>query len=298
MNVRKVLTACLCLQVAVLSVVILNNNQQQINSKLVDFDIFKVDKITISDSAQPNFTLKKQGELWNIPIIFDFPASVDRVNKFLMRLSSLEKSQPVAVTDESALRFKVGAANFEKKISFSANDETLATVLLGASPTFNKVYVKLHNDNGIYLIPLNINEISSKHVDWMSRDQLHVDLEKISGVTNDNFNLKKIQKEFLLQEMSENQIADKAKIDSLVNNLVKINYRDVIGLKKGSSKPELTYSLQLASGNTIDYHFNKISDDSYSLQTSDSDYMYLVDEKTYKNVSIEKNKLLADAEID
>ena len=117
--------------------------------KLLNVDAGEADTIRIDGGEGEHVTLERQEDEWRLPELSGFPANQASVERLLGRLTDLDKGWPVATTGSASRRFKVADSAFERKLTLSKGDETLAALFVGTSPGFRKVHVRLPGEDAI-----------------------------------------------------------------------------------------------------------------------------------------------------
>ena len=92
---------------------------------LLGFDAEKVDRLVIEGPEAAKVALTKTDGNWHLPDAADFPADRDKIEQLLKRLRELRGGTPVATTPGAQQRFRVSDADFERRITLSAGDQTL-----------------------------------------------------------------------------------------------------------------------------------------------------------------------------
>jgi len=114
----------------------------QAEEKVLSFDEKEVDSLRIEDGTD-SVLLKKQEGKWLLPESDDFPANQSSIERLLGNLATLKKGWPVTKTRSAVRRFKVDEKQFERKLVLLSGDEAQATLYVGTSPGFRKVYVRM-----------------------------------------------------------------------------------------------------------------------------------------------------------
>ncbi|MEW8438320.1 MAG: DUF4340 domain-containing protein, partial [Candidatus Thiodiazotropha taylori] len=83
---------------------------------------------------------EKKAGAWVLPDMADFPVNSDKVQQFFDRLEALRSDTPVATSDGARERFKVSDEQFERRITLTQSDETLARLYLGSSPGMRLIH--------------------------------------------------------------------------------------------------------------------------------------------------------------
>ena len=131
----------------------------------LEFDIGSVDQFVISDSAQ-SVTLSKHDEGW---MIEDLPADLSKVEGILGKMAALDAPWPVATSSESAARFEVQENNFQRRVRLLAGTTTVADMLLGTSPGYQRVHARQTDGSEIYSVALSNYELPTTLDGWLDK---------------------------------------------------------------------------------------------------------------------------------
>ena len=180
------LSVFLCLQVVLISVIYWQRSQQ-IDSyqtePLFSFDRDKLDKIVIMGAEQTeNAVLTKDENAWFLANLNQLPVSQSQLDTALDKLSALTTNWPIATTKASHQRFELQEDNFQRRIQLFQEGNKVADLLLGSSPGFRKVHLRMLGDDNVYALPLNTFDFPIKDQQWLDKSLLAVrDIKHIQG---------------------------------------------------------------------------------------------------------------------
>lgn len=240
---------------------------------LVDFERDRVTGIRIQvQDAEPALVVKTQNG-WIIPALGDLPAAERKVTELLSKVEGLEKGLPVATSAQALKRFKVAEDGFERKLTLESGDGTLATLYLGDSAGFRRLFVRADGDGSVYEAELGLFDAPDKSEDWSDRTLLHLDAEGIQRLAIAGMTLERTDKGWRLTDLAEGEEQDPQSIEDLVRRLTSI---DFLGVLAGDEPPaviqdpppvEITAALE--SGDNIEYRISKLEEgDDYLLEAS------------------------------
>ncbi len=260
----------------------------QPEESLLSVDLQIVDAMTI-EGADKTLRLEKTEGLWQLPTLANFPVSQIKFEQVLGKLNQLKKGWPNATTEEAAMRFKVSTKQFERKLTLYKGKQAVQTILIGTSPGFRKVHVRIDGDQNIYTIEFSAFELSLESNDWVDQSKLHISEGELVKVELPSFTLKREGEVFLVENLKEGEITAQQEASSLVQKLERINYLEVLGDEDQESYhqsvPEFAYIIHLKEGKQLTYSFSKPEGwDDYVLKRSDLGYFFKVSADTVKQI--------------
>jgi hypothetical protein len=245
-------------------------------AKLLAFTPEQIDQLQI-DSGDGSLELRKADGQWTLPGHFDAAADAQKIDSLLSTLLAIERSWPVAKTDEAIQRFKVADDGFERRLRFKAGDRELATLLLGNSPGFRKVHARLSGESQVLDIPFSTYQASIKAVDWVDRNVLQLKPEQISALELPDARLVRKEGEFELVGLSETEQTDREQARQLVDRLARLRIQDVVSRAEGSlpNPVALSLTLELSDGRKVHYDFAKGEEEGTALlKVADRPHVY------------------------
>jgi len=245
---------------------------------LLDLEADPITEIAITgDEGQVR--LAREGDGWVLAELDGFPADNTRVQTLLDTLIGLRRPLPVATTEEARQRFKVAADDHERLLTLRGGGGDLATLIVGDSPGFRRVYARLDDEQAIYDLPLALFELSADADDWAARDQLRLDAEAITGVTADDWTLSKTDDGWRLEDAEAESDADA--IANLIRRIANLGYQGVIGTEAPAEadldSPAMMLDISLSDGSSREYRIAALGEDEqqdYVLKSSSSPYYF------------------------
>jgi hypothetical protein len=244
-------------------------------------------------------TLKRVGDGWVIAELADFPADRGRVHQLLTRLGELKRPLPVATSPEALNRHKVGDDAFERRLTLKAGDQAVATLILGDSPGYRRIFARPAGDAAVYDLDLPLYDVSDRRDDWLARDQLRVDRETIERVASGDWALVKGDEGWRLEGADVSP--DQGAVDDLLSRLSGLSYRTVLGTADrpefGQSKPGLELTLGLSDGTSRGYRISSTTDRGDRVLKSDAGpWYYRLSEFDLEGIEgLDRAKLLGES---
>jgi len=259
-----------------------------VSTVFLSFEPTEVDAISLDDGKDV-LRLERSDGRWILPNTFDFPASTTKVDEFLQTLTTLHAGFPVGNTLEAAKRFKVVDSAFERKVTFSNDDGTLATLYLGTSPGFKKVHARRGEQEETYAIPFSLYLAATKPAQWEDQQFLHLDPATIERIGMPSFTLQRSDGAFTLSDLGPTEQIAEAPINDLLDRITRLDFQEVIGKgdlpKEQMGDEKFYYTIELKSGEKVHYSFSKPKGTSdYVLTVSSTEYRFKVPSYTVEAI--------------
>jgi len=260
----------------------------QAEERLLSFNRQAVDGLRIEDGTD-SLVLKKQEGKWLLPESGDFPASQANVKRLLDKLAVMEKGWPVAKTRSAARRFTVSEQQFERKLTLFADDDAQATLYVGSSPGFRKVYVRPGNENDIFAVDFNTWEAEAKDDDWIDKGVLTLDESIVERLEMPGIILQRQDGRLQVINLEENEQTNVEESSALLGKLTGLRVQSLLGTdaepEYRQDEPDLEVRITTEGGGVLDYRFSKPQDAAYYvLKRSDLDFFFAVAEHTVNPV--------------
>jgi hypothetical protein len=152
------------------------------NAPLVTIDKDKVDHFTIEGPDAAKVILAKVDGNWQLPERHNFPADTNKVKRLLSRLEGLKRGQPVTTTSGAHVRFKVADDAFERRITLAADDQTLAKLYLGTSPSVRQVHARVDDQKPVYAVELETYDVPAAADEWEDKTLLEIPKPEIQSI--------------------------------------------------------------------------------------------------------------------
>ena len=202
------LVVFLCLQVVLTSVIYWQRNQQtgpHQTEPLLSFDRDKLDKIVITGAEQTeSAVLTKDKGAWFLTNLNQLPVSQNQLDTALDKLSALTTSWPIATTKTSHQRFELQEDNFQRRIQLFQGGNKIADLLLGSSPGFRKVHLRMLDNDNVYALPLNTFDFPVKDQQWLDKSLLAI--SAIDSIQGPDYFLIKEQGDWILKSPADKTV--------------------------------------------------------------------------------------------
>jgi len=260
----------------------------QAEEKLLSFNKQAVSGLQIADDTD-SLELKKQEGKWLLPDSGNFPASQRKVEQLLDNLAAMEKGWPVARTRGAAQRFAVDREHFERKLTLLSDDGTRATLYVGSSPGFRKVYVRSGDKDEIFAAELKVWEANAKTEDWIDTDILALDQSSVQRIEMPGFIMRRQDGRLQVMNLDEKEQTIVGESNALLGKITGLRIQSLLGTEVESEyrqdEPVFEISMTTEGGEVLDYRFSKPQDAAYYvLKRSDLDYYFEVAEYTVNPV--------------
>jgi len=224
--------------------------------------------------------VKKSGE-WGLPEFDGFPANSQAVAQLIDRLTNTELGMQVSKQADSFDRMKVADNNFERKVEIGKAAE-MKTIFFGSAPALRQAHARLSGEKIVYAVKFAPGDIDLKASDWIKKDLLVVDENKIRAVMAGNIRIKRTKdvdgqggsnqdwKLFVNNKPAQSQ--DNEKVNEFVKEIADMQI-DSIGsnadIGNVSKKNTFVISVELEDAEKIEYTFAKLNgEEDYLMTTS------------------------------
>lgn len=165
------------------------DSQRTAHEPLVPLLRERVDVIYVGDEFDNETVLARAGERWILPELEDLPADSAMVDKLLEAIATGDGAWPAATTIAARQRFQVASYHYRRRIRLFEGDGILATIFLGTSPGFRKVYSRNESQDAIYSIPFNVHDAPGNSDAWLDRKLLQT--RTPLGIVADGYSLQR-----------------------------------------------------------------------------------------------------------
>lgn len=253
------------------------------DTKLLPFDREAITSIEIQTRAEADgdtpatLMLTRADEGWTLPALADFPASGTRVQQLLESLATLTRPLPIATSTVARQRFKVADDAFERRVTLRGDNAELATLIVGDSPGFRRVFARVAGEEAVYDLRLALFDLSANSDDWLDRGRLQLDRDKVQRIGGADWTLLRGEDGWRLA--GTEQSPDMDAVDDLLGALTSLGYSGVLGTdakpEYGLATPAATFDIGLADGSVRAYRIGALADsDDYVLKVDDDPYFY------------------------
>lgn len=293
------LLGCLCLQLVLAMALYWQLHRQsdlQAPQSLLNFDRDQLDKIVIM-SGEDTATLVNDGGHWSLPELGNLAVNSTQLTSAIDKLAGLMTRWPVATTPASHRRFQLQEDNFQRRIQLFQENNKIADLLLGSSPGFRKLHLRVVNDDKVYALPLNTFDFPAKDPQWLDKTLLAIaDIKAIQGADyrlakgqgdqeDDKEKGDKAQDQWILQALSTNEQAplNRDKAAALVNALSNLRV-----LAWTSQPPAFTDSavvtLLIEGEQQHTYQFLE-SENKYYIKRRGADHVFTLGQTDYQRIA-------------
>lgn len=180
---------------------------------ILAFDRDRVDRVSIEGADKTQVTLAKREGTWSLPELENFPADATRVAQLLARLAELQGGLPVATSAAAQPRFRVGADDFERRVTLFAGEEKLATLYLGSSPGMGQIHARADGSDRIQVVELAAFDIPLPADDWIDRMLVQIPSAEIQAMAIGDLRLERLPAPEAEDKEEADAATDAAKAD-------------------------------------------------------------------------------------
>lgn len=275
----------------------------QSGEPLLAFDKQAVDGVVIDESGGSSVELARKDGKWVIPAMADFPASQTLTTEFLDKLAGLEKGWPVAATTEAAERFKLVEDKHERRIILKAGDNEIARLMVGTAPSFRQAHIRLANESEIYSAKLATYDAGTSGAQWMDRDYLDIDTDKITSIELGDLHIGQKDGALTVADLKEGDEVKNAELSGFINSVANPPFDAVQGRGDDAlaevQPADFTVKVNLKDSGPITYSFKKESDGgAYLFASSAHPFVFRVAEARIKTIAEATRDKLVEAKAD
>jgi hypothetical protein len=218
-RLAKLLALVLAVQLLLVAVVFWpqsNEAEGTANSALLTFDADTVNRIAISD-ADNTVILSRKDDNWRLPEYHGLPVDMKKLSPVLNVLPGLARGWPVANKASAQTRFEVAADDFQRRVAYMVNEQSTESLLVGTSPGFRKVHVRIADTDPIYAVEFNSFDLPARAAEWLDKTLLQVaDVQAVTGL---DYSIRLSDGDW----QGDDEVSlDAAEVDKLVNGLTSL----------------------------------------------------------------------------
>lgn len=242
-----------------------NEAEGTANSALLTFDVDTVNRIAISD-ADNTVILGRKGDSWRLPEYHGLPVDMEKLSPVLNVLPGLSRGWPVANRRNARARFEVAADNFQRQVDYMVGEQSTESLLVGTSPGFRKVHVRIADTDPIYAVEFNSFDLPARAAEWLDKTLLQVsDVQAVSGL---DYSIRKSDSGW---QGDGGTSPDAAAVEKLVNGLTNLQVTGAADIAMAAIFEDMQVPPTLTVvTNTGDYEFRLFEvDDTYYINRAD-----------------------------
>lgn len=209
---------------------------------------------------------------WVLANLGDFPAQGLKVEQLLSDLAALRRTLPVATSAAARERFKVADDAFEGQLVLESDQGALASLIVGDSAGFRRLFARPAEDSAIYEVALGMSDLSPRREDWIERNALRLAAEDISRIASADWSLERTADGWTLA--GADGTVDQEAVETLARRLAALGYRTVLTPEEAAETqaeaPALELRLGLADGDARLYRFRPLPETDEALLESSS----------------------------
>ncbi len=166
------LGAVLVVQLLVVAALLIGDalGSDDAGSSLLSFDpdaVVKLELSTLDESVQ----LNRGDDGWQVGDEA-LPADSAKIGEMLDKLANVAATWPVATSSDSAVRFEVTEANFQRRLVLESVDGVVADLMLGTSPGYRRVHARADGADEVYSVDLSNYEVPVDTDQWLDKTLL------------------------------------------------------------------------------------------------------------------------------
>ncbi len=228
---------------------------------LLEIDASKVSRAQVSGEGG-EVTLVRAGDGWQLPDYHELPADAARARRALDELPELPRGYPVATTGSARERFETAADNFQRRVEYFADEDSLGSIYIGSSPGYRKVHASFDDGESVYSIAFNSFDLPLEQSAWLDKTLLQV--AAVDVVTGRDYTLRR-HGETQWQD-AEGETADELASGELISGLgnLRVNSAADEATAEVLAESSATASLEVqAGGQRFEYSLYEIEDAHY-----------------------------------
>ncbi|WP_295401302.1 DUF4340 domain-containing protein [uncultured Thiocystis sp.] len=246
---------------------------------LLDFAPDDVVQVRIEGAnGASGVTLRRASEdAWVLADLADFPVAPSRVEPLLTQLADLKRPLPIATSEEARKRFKLTDDGFERRLTLEGKEGPLATLLIGDSPGFRRVFARPAGEQAVYDLSLVPTDLSARRDDWLDPGLLRLERERIARIASKDWALVKAADVWRLE--NSEQPVDQSVANALVTRVANLGYRGVLGTEDAPAyrqqAPTLVLDIRLDDGTERTYRISQAENsEDYVLKDAARPYFF------------------------
>ena len=238
--------------------------QELARTGLFAFASADIDRVTVSDGDNTAVLARKSGG-WIMPEYHDLAVDSARMAMLLKTLPTRERGWPVASRASAAERFEVAEDNFQRRVEYMQEEDSVGVLYLGSSPGFRRIHTRIDDESPIYSVEFNTFDAPAESAEWIDKTLLQV--KGVRAIKGLDFRLTLKGGEWT---DAKGNVAAKEEAEELVNGLTGLRVTAAAdddataALEEMDTPPSLTVT---SSGGEFQYRLFEIEEDRYVQRT-------------------------------
>jgi hypothetical protein len=244
--------------------------------------------VQIADAEGGQIELEKADAGWTLAGTEGFPCTEGAVPGFLDKLLALDTSRLVTETPDSHARLQVADDAFSRKVSFRLEDGTEHTLLMGTSPSYNAVHVRVEGQDQVYLASgLSTSDASVTATTWIDAQYVNLQSDQVAALTVENAQgafafAKDEDGTWQMQGLAEDETLNEGEVSALVTRISSLRMQRPLGKAEdpayGMGDPHAVVTVQTrdeegaTATQTLVIGAQDATDNSYVVKASTSPY--------------------------
>jgi hypothetical protein len=271
----------------------------QSQGPLLAIDRERITRIRIEAPETEPLVLERQDGAWRIPNLGGFPAAGFKIDELLGKLAAIGKRLPVATSESALTRFKVAETEFERRLTLDGEDTPTATLYLGDSPGFRRLYVRAAGEQAVYEAELALFDASEKANDWTDKAYLHLAAEDIQGMRLADATVERENGTWRLLDAAKGEELNQQAVDEVAGKLASLDFSSVAASAAPGNEadatmtPQKVFGVTLGTGETREYRLSEIGDsEDWSLQVFGLPYTFVLPAYVAEGLTMDRASLL------
>ena len=257
------LGAVLVVQLLVVAALLIGDalGSDDAGSSLLSFDpdaVVKLELSTLDESVQ----LNRGGDGWQVGDE-GLPADSAKIGEVLDKLANVAATWPVATSSDSAVRFEVTEANFQRRLVLESVDGVVADLMLGTSPGYRRVHARADGADEVYSVDLSNYEVPVDTDQWLDKTLLGA-TGPITGLQLEaSWQLANTDEGWLVDDTAgDPEAADQEAASQLIDRFSDLR---VLGIVEPAGESKGTFIVNDESGEHRLQLFHDAEEDDYSV---------------------------------
>lgn len=269
------------------------------DTPLLAFDPAGISRIRIEDGEGAAVTLEQRDKRWVLADPEGFPSADGKADALIAKLHGLKRPLPTATSEGALKRFRLADDAFERRVTLESDGKAVATLVVGDSPGFKRLFARPAGETAVYDLELPLIDVSSGRDDWLAKDQLRLDQEKITGVATADWALTREGDSWRLA--GAEGAVDEDAVAGIIARVANLGYRGVLGAEEAAGReqdePVLELSIERSGGEQSVYRISRVADsEDYLLRDAERPFVFKLSKLDLEGIiDMDQTKLLVKA---